>query len=246
MGIKNLKIDSDVADESLDTLGGSFTLNTGLYAMRVDLAYVMESNGGATGVVVHYKPVDGGNMSLRETYWVTSGRAKGQKNYYIDAKGRKRSLPGMLMANQVANITTGKDLGDLDTEEKTVKLYDFTAKKEVPTKVEAITDMIGKEIAIGVHKVRENRRVQNAEGEWVNGPQDRVFNEAHRVFYPDGFTTTEKDAGASEPVFVKRWTDRYDANYVDDRYEPVQGSSSEAVGGNAASADDGSTDQLFG
>lgn len=245
MGIKNTKIESDIHKEDTDTLGGGFTLNTGLYAMRVDLAYEMESKGGATGVVVHYKPVDGGNTTLRETYWVTSGKAKGQKNYYTDKQGRKRLLPGMLMANQIAQITTGKDLSELDTDEKVVKLYDFQAQKEVPTKVQAITEMIGKDIAIGIHKVRENRRIQDASGNWVNGPQDRIFNEAHRVFYPDGYTTTEKKAGASEPVFVKKWTDRFDADYVDDRYEPVADSPS-GSDSSEAPADDGSTDQLFG
>lgn len=246
MGIKGLKLDADLHSENIDTLGGGgFTLNTGLYAMRVDLAYETVSSKGATGVVVHFKPVDGGNATLRETYWVTSRKSKGGNNFYIDGQGRKRLLPGMLMADQIAQITTGKHLGDLDTEKKTIKLFDYIAKKEVPKEVEVISEMIGKEIAIGVHKKRENRRAE-VDGEWVNLAQDKTINEAHRVFFPDGYTTTEKKAGASEPVFVKKWTARYDENYVNDQYEPVDGDAPAGGDSSDAPAADGGTKQLFG
>lgn len=244
MSIKGLKIDSDIHNESPDTLGGGFTLNTNLYPMKVDLAFTTESSKGATGVVVHFKPVDGGNSVLRETFWVTSGKAKGQKNFYMDGQGRKRLLPGMMMANQIALITTGKELAEQDTEEKVVKLYDFDAGKEMPKKVDALTAMIGQQILVGVHKRRENRRTQNADGEWVNTPQERTFNETHRVFHPDGFTVTEKAAEAEEAVFVKKWADRYDESYVNDQYEPVAGA--ESGDSSAAPAADGGTEKLFG
>ena len=51
-------------------------------------------------------------------------------------------------------MTTGKGLFDLaaDVETRTVKLYDFDAKKEVPTDVQAIVPMLGKQVLVAIQE----------------------------------------------------------------------------------------------
>jgi len=241
MSIDQLSIGTDVEDSNTDTLGGGvFTQDTGLYPMIVDMAYLGKSAGGAMSLNLHMKMADDIKKVVRQTLWVTSGDAKGNKNYYVK-DGKKYLLPGMIQADQISLITTGKHIGALTTEEKTIKLWDFASRSEKPTKVNALTDMIGKPILVGLHKCRENKRTDDGSGNYVDTNAERVFNEIHRIFFPDGFSVAEKQAEAEEAVFAKKWKEKFDAEYVNDTYKPVADS-----GGDSLPNSTPSTGPLFG
>jgi hypothetical protein len=159
---------------------------------------------------------------VRQTVWVTSGDAKGNKNFYTDQKGKKRLLPGMLQADQIAAITTGKSMAALTPEEKTIKLWNYEAQAEKPTKVHALTEMIGQPLLIGLHKVRANKVKQDSDGKYVNQKEDRTFNEVDKIFHADGFSVTEKAAEVETAVFHEKWAAKYPEDYVNDKYEAVE------------------------
>jgi hypothetical protein len=219
MSINALKIESDVEKGNADSLGVSFTKDTGLYPCKIDMAYMMKSKGGALALVTHYKPADGSPM-IRDTQWVASGDAKGNKNYYTNQSGKKFLLPGMQLADQISNIAAGKAMSDCDVEKKTIKLWDRDAQAEKPTEVPVVTSLLGADILVGLIKHRENRRVNDGSGNYVPTPDERIFNEVDKVFHADGFSVTEKDAEAEEAVFHKQWADKYPHDYVEDNYDP--------------------------
>lgn len=222
MAIEGLKIDSDVQKENADNLGGGgFTLDSGMYPMKVDMAYLAKSKGGAMSLKLHLKQLDGRKLTIRETLWVTSGDAKGNKNYYL-RNNKKHLLPGMILADQISKITAGKEMSDLTVEEKTIKLWNSEAGEEVPTTVPALTEMIDSDIYVGVHKVRANRVKLNAAGKYVDTNEERVYNEVHKVFHPDGFSVTEKLAGSEKPTVIDTWRDKFDNAYVNDQFSPVK------------------------
>jgi len=241
MSIQGLAIDSDVESTNTDTLGGSFIKPTGLYPVMVDMAYLSKSVGGAMALNLHLKQVDGDRSIIRQTLWVTSGDKKGNKNYYVGQDGKKRLLPGMIQGDQIALIATGKHLGVLSTEEKTIKLWDFESSAEKPTKVNAVTEMIGKPLLIAVIKNRSNKVKKDSNGVYVDQPEERFSNELDKIFYPDGFSVTEKAAEAAEPLFHKKWADKYDANFINDQYKDVAGTTDADALPEAAV----STDSLF-
>lgn len=243
MSIAELQLGNDVEQTNEDVIvGGGFTLPTGLYPMVVENAYLDKSSGGAMNINLHLKKKTGGKQVYRHTIYITSGDAKGNKPYY-EKDGKKHPLPGYSLVDQITKITAGVPLSQVVPEDKLVKLYDFEAKAEVPRQVPVITQMIGQEILVGVKLVRQNKRTQSG-GNWVDTNEVQEFNEISKVFYPDGFTVTEKSAEAESAEFVKKWADANPEDYVQDKFKPVAGSAS-AKKAPAAAAAAAAPDDLF-
>lgn len=203
--LSNLSTSNDIADEK-DSVGGSRVRESGLYPMNISLAYLTKSNGGALALNLHLKDADG---EVRQQLWVTSGDAKGNKNYY-EKDGVKNYLPGFNMANSLALLTVGKEISTLDTEDKVVNLYSFDAKAEVPTKVPMLMDLVGKEILVGLIKQTVDKNVKNDAGEYVASGETRDENEVDKFFRAsDRKTTAEIRAQAEEAVFVNTWSEKW-------------------------------------
>lgn len=148
------KVDTTGVEKAEDVVGGGVAvLDTGVYDATVKLAYLSVAKSGAQGLAV---VLDVGGREHRETVYVTSGTAKGGNSYY-ERDGKKYPLPGFTMADDLALLTTGQGIGDQEGEEKVVKLYDFTARAEVPTKVMVITEMLGKQIKVAIYKNLETK-----------------------------------------------------------------------------------------
>lgn len=202
--LSNLKTDDSIQEET-DVLGGGFKpLETDLYDFTVDTAYVGTSQGGAMSLNLTLKTDT--NQTVRQTLWMTSGTAKGCKNYYEDAKGNRKYLPGFNSANSLCLLTVGKEIGDLDPEEKVINLYDYDAKKELPTKVQMIVELLDQEITAGVIKQIVDKNVKDGNGNYVPSGETREENEIDKFFRTrDGMTVAEIKAKAEEPVFKNQW-----------------------------------------
>ena len=236
-----LNIDTDV-EENEDFLPGDFTKDTGMYPMTVDMAYLGESAGGAISVTVHLKEI-GGNGGHRETFYVTS---KAGLNTYVDKRsGKRRLLPGMDAMNQLSMVTTGKKLPAQDAEEKIVKIWNFDERKELPTPVQALTEMIGQEVLVALTKKRENKRTKVG-NEFVDTPEERIFNEAGKFLHPDGHTVAEKIAEQDETTYKDTWQKKFGPDYVQDKYVQVgAGKGVEAASAKAGVANAKPVDDLF-
>jgi len=247
MSFENLGIGADIEKEDTDVIRGKgcYAIDTGLYPMIIDVAYLEKSKGGALGLNLHLKPADGGKQVVRQTLWITSGDKKGNKNYYVTKNNKHRLLPGMILADLIANITAGSTMQAVakNAEKKTIKLYDFEIRAEKPTEVNAMVDMIGKPILVGIHKHRTNKNEANAAGIYEPIGKERVFNEIDKVFHPDGFSVAEKAAEAKAPVFVNTWKNDFDASYVNDTYKAVSGTSADTDA--LPDSDSGAVDSLF-
>jgi hypothetical protein len=201
--LKNLKTDDSIANEK-DSVGNSGPLESGLYMAKVALAYLTKSKGGALGLVLNAN-TDAGR-EIRSTIYVTSGTEKGGQNFYTDKDGAKQYLPGFLLANSLALLTVGKELSDLDTEQKVVNVYSPEAKAEVPTKVDMVTDLLGQDILIGLIKQTVDKTVKNDAGAYVPTGETRDENEIDKFFRArDKMTTAEIRAQAAEAAFVETW-----------------------------------------
>lgn len=205
--LKNLTTDDTIADEK-DSLGGGGPLESGLYNAKITLAYVTTSQGGAVGLVVHMKTAAG--RDIRQTLWMTSGTAKGAKNYYTDKQGNKQYLPGFLHANSLALLTVGKEISELESEQKVVKLYSSEAKAEVPTKVDVLTELLDQEIIVGLIKQKVDKTTKNGDGVYVPTGETRDENEIDKVFRAsDRKTTAEIRAQEEEAKFADAWAAKW-------------------------------------
>lgn len=223
--LANLTTDDSIANER-DSIGGNGPLNSGLHSFTVALAYIQKSQGGALGLHLHLKTDD--SRELRQTLWMTSGTAKGCKNYY-EKDGQKNYLPGFTAANSLALLTVGKEISQLDTEQKVVSLYSFEAKAEVPTKVDVVMDLLGKPIIAGVIKQIVDKNVKNeATGAYEPSGETREENEIDKFFRAkDRMTTSEIRAQVEEAKFIDTWA----AKWTDQVRDRAKGSSNAGTSG---------------
>jgi hypothetical protein len=205
-----LKTDETVKGDS-DSVGGFSILDSGVYPMKVKLAYITLSKGKAMALNTLLEGTK--KEQLRAQFYLTGGEAKGCKNYYIDKKTKeKKHLPGFNMANSLCEITLGEQIGNLNTEKKTINLYDYELKKETPTEVDMIMPLIGKEVYAGViNQVVDKRAKDPNSGEYMPTEETRTENEVDKFFRAsDKLTSVEIAAGETTPVFMGKWKDRWD------------------------------------
>ncbi len=242
--LANLSTDASIATEK-DSIGGSRTLDSGLYDCTVSMAYINKSAGGAMGLVLTLKTAEGNEV--RQTLWMTSGTAKGCKNYYEDKQGAKQYLPGFTHANALCLLTVGKEISALETETKVVNVYSPEAKAEVPTKVEVLMDLLNQEIIVGLIKQNVDKTVKNDAGVYVATGETKDENEIDKFFRAkDKMTTAEIRAQADEAVFINSW----EAKWKDKVKDRAKGAAAGLPGvpklGGAPSAAKKPTTSLFG
>lgn len=211
--LASLASDSTIADEK-DSIGGSGPLDSGLYGLTVSMAYLNKASSGALGLNLTLKTSD--SKEVRQTLWMTSGTAKGGKNYY-EKDGEKHYLPGFIAANALCLLTVGKEISQLDTETKVINVYSAEAKAEVPTKVDVIMDLLGQEIIAGIIKQTVDKTKKNeATGQYEATGETREENEIDKFFRAkDRMTTAEIRAQAEEAVFINSWDQKWTGKVKD-------------------------------
>ncbi len=207
--LNDLTTDKSIIEEQ-DSLGGAGILESNIYLLTLTKAFVSVSGGGAKALNIH--AVTDQNHNLTQQFWLTSGTAKGCKNFYINPTTKeKHYLPGFNMANSLCLLTIGSEIGSLTTEKKTVMLYNYEDKKEVPTDVEMITPLLGKKIYAGVLKQKVDKRAKNPDtGDYEPTGETRYINEIDKFFrLKDKLTVTEIKARSTTPAFFDSWMKKW-------------------------------------
>ena len=232
--LANLTTDSSIANEKDSIGGGSRVLESGIYTLTIQHAYIGKSTGGAISLNLNLKTED--NKELKQQLWITSGTAKGGKNYYIDKNGDKQYLPGFVMANSLCLLALGKEISELDTEQKVISVYNTEAKAEVPTKVDMLMDLVGKEITAAVFKqIVDKTKKNESTGAYDPTGETREENELDKFFRAsDKKTTAEIRAQAEEATFVHTWEKKY-AGQTRDKSKGASGANGTAGAPKAAS-----------
>lgn len=239
-----LTTDNDIQEEK-DTLGGFQPLESDLYPLTITVAYGSTAKSGAMAVNIHFETEDG--KELRQTFYVTSGTAKGKKNYYENKKtGKKHFLPGFNMANNLCLLTVGKPLSKQVTEDKVINLYDSDQGKEVPTTVKAITALKDQKILAGVLKqIVDKVEYDESAKEYKPTGETRLNNEADKFFrLRDGLTVQEIRGKQTEAVFKDKWIGKW-KDQVDDKSDPKAAQNTGTAGAPGAPAQIPATEDIF-
>ena len=242
--LANLATNETINNER-DSIGGSGPLDSGLYMLKIALAYINKAASGALGLVLQFKTED--NKDVRQTLWVSSGTAKGCKNYYEDKNGEKQYLPGFIHANAICLLTVGKEISAMETETKVINLYSAEAKAEVPTKVEMVMDLIGQEVLAGIIKQTVDKTVKNEAGVYVATGETRDENEIDKIFRAkDRMTTAEIRSQATEATFADSWEQKWTGKVKDRAKGATAGLAGVPKLGSAPAASKKPTASLFG
>ena len=209
----NLK--SDGLEQTQDRLGGGYQpKETDIYTGKIKALYAGKSAGGAQSVSLILSLADG--SEYRETFWITNKKGE---NFFLNKADKTKTvpLPGFTIVDDLCLVTTGKPLAEQDTEEKTIKLYDSEAKKELPKAVPMLVEALGLEVSLGIVKVLENKNEKQGD-EYVPTAETRELNATDKVFHTETrMTVVEAREGAEVAKFWDSWLERNKGNTRDKR-----------------------------
>lgn len=243
--LKNLKTKANVEQDKDRLGGGSYILDHNIYLSSIEHAYISTSDSGAMALNVKFNTeVDGQQKTFRAQWWMTSGKDKGCKNTY-EREGKEYYLPGFNQANHLCLLTTGKEIGDLETETKTLKIYNAEAGGEAPTDVDAITELFGEKVYVGLLRTIVDKTSKET-GYQPTG-ETREQNEVDKLFHAESKQTVAEALAEGEPVFFEQWTKKYVGAEPVNKAKGVQGKAGGVAKGAAPGAKDAAPKKtLFG
>lgn len=216
------KLTTTDLEEARDVVSSGYApVATDIYTGIVKMAYAVTSAKGALGVALHIYLEETGK-DYRETCYVST---KDGKNYSVDKdSGKKRPLPGFTVINDLCMVTAEKELSQIETEDKLVPIYDYEQKKQVPTEVPVLTDLLNQKVYIAIIQKEENKQTKNPAGEYVPTAETHKTNSIEKMMqYPSKLTVREAVAG-SDSVYFEQWSEANKGRVVDRRV--IKGGSS--------------------
>jgi len=192
---------TDNLEKNEAIVGGGYTpLDTNVYPAVVKIMYVGKAASGANNITVI---ADLNGREYRETIYITN---KAGQNFY-EKNGKKFSLPGFDVINDMCLFALEQGLSEVDFEEKVVKVYSKDAKAEVPTPVQAIAGVAGKQVLLAIaRETHDQTALVNGAYEPTGETVDKNF--IKHVFHPEtGMLIAEYQRKMKEPVFRDAWID---------------------------------------
>lgn len=251
--LSQMKTGNDVKGEDNDMLGGSRTLPTDVYELEIKHAYYIESKNGAIGIALRLETKDGQELRFDGPMGSTYLTNRNKENFYVDKRSNEqRYLPGYLQMTSLALLTVGKPLEDLATTTKVIDMYNPDEKKEVPTEVPMIMDLIGQKFYGGVEQQLLDKTEKNNAGAYVPTGETFEKNELVKVYrLKDKMTKSEIESEveiADEDLFMTRWSEKNKDKIVDktSKDTPKTGAPRGNVGNSVAGAPDRPKAKLFG
>lgn len=235
-------INIDGVEEQQDRLGGSYTIETGLYDGIIKLAYVTTAQNSKAKCVITV--IDYAGKEVTERTWVFN--KEGKPTY--EKNGKKFMLPGFELINDMCFMATGLGLAEQKVENKVIKVWDPDLKKEVDKSMPVITSLLGKPITAAISKVIENKQ-EKVDDKYVDTNEKREVNVTEKYFHTETKRTlVEVKKGlsveiAQEDLFYTKWGEK-NTGVTKDKFKPVAGAM--ATGGQSGSGSPKGSKSLFG
>lgn len=174
-----------------DFIGGGGVLDTDIYEGVIKYAYIGKAaNSDAQNVTVS---VTIGNREITKSIWMTN--RKGDVTYKDKKTGEEKNLPGYNQINGLCMLLCSKEVGDMDVEEKTLNLYDYESKKEVPQAVQCFTELHGMSLQVAIQKQIVDKTEKNkSTGDYEPTGETREVNEFIKFFPEDRLVTISEVA----------------------------------------------------
>lgn len=196
---------TDGLEKQEDRLGGGYQpLETDIYTGVIKAAYVGKSQNGAMNITLIAQL---GDREYRETVYISN---RNGENFFISKDKKKVALPGFTIINDLCLILTGEPLSAQQTEEKTVNVYDYDAKKELPTKVDMLTGLLNEEISLAIQcQTVDVNKKNDTTGEYEPSGETRDENVIAKVLHTETkMTVVEAVNGAEAATFWDAWLER--------------------------------------
>lgn len=184
-----------------DFLGGGGVLPSDIYNFEIKTAYLRGASSSKAMSVNFIFDING--KEVRQQIWVSN--RNGDVTYEDKKTKDKKNLPGFNQVNSLSLLMLGQELGEMAVEERTIRIYDFEAKKEVPQAVDCFIDLHGKKGQMALQQQTVDKTKKDDNGSYVPTGETRDQNEVVKFF------AEQKPVTISELVeFVKGLGETYD------------------------------------
>lgn len=208
----NMSLLSNLTDNDLeetgDVLGGRHVFDSNIYPATIKAAYIIESASGALGVGLNLITPEG---DYSETIYATN---KNKQNFYLNNNKKKCPLPGFTLINDLCLLETKKPLSEQDTEEKALKLWDFTEKKEVVKQVPVLVNLTGTVVNVAILKQKVNKKVKDGD-KYVDSSDTIEENRINKFFDLNTNQTVTEIKNDKEAKFYESWLNKYKGECLD-------------------------------
>lgn len=239
--LNGVVVGADVDTTEQDTLGGGGLLKTNVYPGKIDAAWLTAADSGA---LAFNMLVTVNGKTLRQTTFFTN---KNKEVVYEDKKTKeKKALPGYLFVCSLTKLLTGKTVEKLATEQRVISLYDYKQKKEVPTKIEALPDLHGKEVLVAIEEQIVDKTTKVG-SEYKPTGETRKQNEMVKFFDAATKKTSTELAGNADASFYDKWVAEKADKVIDkeSKESKALAASGKSVKSGMPSADAPADDDLF-
>jgi len=174
-----------------DFIGGGGVLDTDIYLATVKYAYLGKAaNSDARNLTLSLM-ING--KEVTKSIWMTN--RNGDVTYKDKRSGEEKNLPGYNQVNGLAMLLLSREIGELDVEEKTLNLYDFDAKKELPQAVDCFVELHGLELQVAVQRQTVDKNAKNeSTGNYEPTGETRDENEFVKFFPAERLVTISEVA----------------------------------------------------
>lgn len=210
--------------------GGFKPLQSDVYDFKINLAYFSEAKTGTKAVNLELESEDTGKR--RFTFYVTG--QDGKIKYKDQKTGEMKYHSGFVNIDALCLLTVGKPLAQVQNqaEKKTINLYNWDQKQEVPTDVQMIMPLIGKTIKAAVEEKIENKSVKNqSTGKYEKTNEKRTVNNIVKFLRSSDSKTVNEIRGKVDATFITKWLEQWQGKPNDWFKEVVTPGNAGAPGG---------------
>ena len=204
----------DQSVEESQELSGFQPLASGVYKGTIKQAYLRMVQGqNGINIYMNWKlDIEGQERSFNNVFIAKMVAGNPTPVYYSEKDGKRTEYPAFGALRRHLDTLLGKSIFDEGvTTEKMLPVYDFQQKKDVPTQVHSIDDLVGVEAAFGI--------MENHENGYKDPSKVVKSNSIERVWkLVDGvpFNADEIRAGITEPTNCTSWKSSWEGK-VNDR-----------------------------
>lgn len=195
--------------------GGGFDVLTGLYTAQITAAYIYKLDGQAGRAEFEFKLKETG-QKFSQGFNVTDEKGN---HIYVDKEGAQKFVAGFLMVDSIAYLACkGASIGSLPTRDTVVAKRNYDTKQDEQLNVQELTDLIGKEVCLGILKQAGFKRVKNAQGAWEESKTETTVRSIiHTPFHSvKHFTYAEgRAAQAAGTTVESKFYDAWKAEWHD-------------------------------
>ena len=165
-----------------DYVGGGGVLDTDLYSATIKYAYIGKAANSDARAMNLCLVVN--KQEVTRQIWMTN--RNGDVTYKDKKSGEAKNLPGYNQVNALCMLLASKEVGDMEVEDKVLKLYDYESQKEINQSVPCFEELHGLELQVAIQKQTVDKTEKNeATGEYEPTGETRDVNEFIKFFPAD-------------------------------------------------------------